>query len=206
MTTHDTGFLRPAPASPAADRLFPDDREKFGYVMSLSRAWAHVPAAHHDLFDRLAGEAGGVLRGDAAWSPERALAAWARQLARHPNRTDAGDVVALPRAGYDNTQIVAITVFVGPADRLLDGRRRPGRAARRGAGRVRLRRRAGCREFRAAGRRVSDAVARPAGRRRVSRFTMIGFVETRGIEPLTPALQNRPRGGLAQWAVNENGT
>jgi hypothetical protein len=74
MTTHDTGFLRPAPASPAADRLFPDDREKFGYVMSLSRAWAHVPAAHHDLFDRLAGEAGadvaaGVLRGDAAWSP-----------------------------------------------------------------------------------------------------------------------------------------
>jgi hypothetical protein len=29
-------------------------------------------------------------------------------------------------------------------------------------------------------------------------------VETRGIEPLTPALQNRPRGGLAQWAVTEN--
>ena len=29
-------------------------------------------------------------------------------------------------------------------------------------------------------------------------------VETRGIEPLTPALQNRPRGGLARWAVTEN--
>ena len=31
-------------------------------------------------------------------------------------------------------------------------------------------------------------------------------VETRGIEPLTPALQNRPRGGLAQWAVTEKPT
>jgi hypothetical protein len=30
-------------------------------------------------------------------------------------------------------------------------------------------------------------------------------VETRGIEPLTPALQNRPRGGLARWAMNEKG-
>ena len=29
-------------------------------------------------------------------------------------------------------------------------------------------------------------------------------VETRGIEPLTPALQNRPRGGLAEWALTEN--
>jgi hypothetical protein len=29
-------------------------------------------------------------------------------------------------------------------------------------------------------------------------------VETRGIEPLTPALQNRPRRGLAQWAMTEN--
>jgi hypothetical protein len=31
-------------------------------------------------------------------------------------------------------------------------------------------------------------------------------VETRGIEPLTPALQNRPWGGLAQWAMTENPT
>ena len=29
-------------------------------------------------------------------------------------------------------------------------------------------------------------------------------VGTRGIEPLTPALPNRPRGGLAEWAVTEN--
>jgi hypothetical protein len=34
--------------------------------------------------------------------------------------------------------------------------------------------------------------------------TGVEGVETRGIEPLTPALQNRPRGGLAQWAVTEN--
>jgi alkylhydroperoxidase family enzyme len=50
MTTDDFGFLGPAPSSAAADRLFAHDREMFGYVMNLSRAWAHRPEAHDDLF------------------------------------------------------------------------------------------------------------------------------------------------------------
>jgi alkylhydroperoxidase family enzyme len=153
----DTGFLRPAPPSPGADRLYADDREKFGYVMNLSQTWAHLPDVHDDLFallgrtadaagltfrqrgvlisalassmgdphcslawgTRLAGAAGddvaaGVLSGDdSGLNPaERALAAWARQLARDANRTDVGDVEALRVAGYDDGQIVAITVFV----------------------------------------------------------------------------------------------
>jgi alkylhydroperoxidase family enzyme len=50
MDTDDIGFLEPAPASVAADRLFAHDRETFGYVMNLSRAWAHQPEVHDDLF------------------------------------------------------------------------------------------------------------------------------------------------------------
>jgi alkylhydroperoxidase family enzyme len=41
----DTGFLGPYEPSPAADRLFATDREDMGYVMNLSHAWAHQPAA-----------------------------------------------------------------------------------------------------------------------------------------------------------------
>ena len=50
MTTDDTGFLAPPPESAAADRLFAHDREAFGFVMNLSRAWAHHPEVHDDLF------------------------------------------------------------------------------------------------------------------------------------------------------------
>lgn len=153
----DAGFLRPAPPSPAADRLLDEDREKVGYVMNLSRVWAHLPEAHADLFGllgrcaeaagltfrqravvvaalastlgdphcslawgtRLAGEAGpgvaaAVLRGDDGGLdiPERALAAWARQVARDPNGVDAADVETLRVAGFDDAQVVALTVFV----------------------------------------------------------------------------------------------
>ena len=45
-------------------------------------------------------------------SAERALARWARQLARDPNSTTAADVQALRAAGFDDAQIFAITVFV----------------------------------------------------------------------------------------------
>jgi uncharacterized peroxidase-related enzyme len=44
---------------------------------------------------------------------ERALAAWARRVVRDPTGTTAGDVAPLRDAGYDDAQIVAITVFVG---------------------------------------------------------------------------------------------
>jgi uncharacterized peroxidase-related enzyme len=157
MTNDDIGFLGPAPESSAADRLFAHDRETFGFVMNLSRVWAHQPEVHDELFalfgraaeasgltfrergvlisalastmgdphcslawgTRLAGAAGddvavAVLRGgDAGLEPaERALATWARQLARDPNGTTSADVEALRAVGYDDGQIVALTAFV----------------------------------------------------------------------------------------------
>jgi alkylhydroperoxidase family enzyme len=67
---------------------------------------------------RLAGEAGddvaaAVLRGDdAALDPaERALAGWARRVARDPNGTGPDDVRALRDAGFDDAQILALTVY-----------------------------------------------------------------------------------------------
>jgi SAM-dependent methyltransferase/alkylhydroperoxidase family enzyme len=68
---------------------------------------------------RLADEAGpevaaAVLRGDDAGltPPERALATWARRVARVPSATTAADVQELRDAGYDDARIVAITAFV----------------------------------------------------------------------------------------------
>ena len=64
----------------------------------------------------VAGEdmAGRVLRGDddGLDQAERALAGWARRVARDPNATEARDVQPLREAGYDDAQILAITVFV----------------------------------------------------------------------------------------------
>lgn len=59
--------------------------------------------------------AGSVLRGDdeALDDQERALAAWARRVARDPNATRADDVQALRDAGFDDRQVFAITLFVG---------------------------------------------------------------------------------------------
>ena len=60
------------------------------------------------------GVAGGVLRGDDADldDSERALAGWARQMARDPNATTTDDVQSLRDAGFDDAQIFAISVFV----------------------------------------------------------------------------------------------
>jgi len=43
---------------------------------------------------------------------EKALAAWARKVARDPNATEATDVQALREAGFDDGQIFAVTAFV----------------------------------------------------------------------------------------------
>ncbi len=43
---------------------------------------------------------------------ERALANWARQLARDPNSTTVDDVQALRDAGFDDAQIFAISAYV----------------------------------------------------------------------------------------------
>ena len=156
--THpDTGFLGPAAVSPGTERLFADDRDQVGYVMNLTHAWAHQPAAHDALMDllaqasaaaglsyrqrgilvaasagaledphcslawgtRLAAEVGqdvaaAVLRGedDGVTPEDRALARWARRLARAPNSTTAADVQALREAGLDDPQIAALTLYV----------------------------------------------------------------------------------------------
>ncbi len=68
---------------------------------------------------RLAGAAdpdtaAAVLRGeDTGLSPaERAMAGWARAVARDPSRTTAADVRSLREAGLTDAEIVGITVFV----------------------------------------------------------------------------------------------
>ncbi len=69
--------------------------------------------------NRLAGVSDGevaaaVLRGDDSGldERERALARWARLVARDPNATTAEDVAALRAVGYDDAQVLAITTFV----------------------------------------------------------------------------------------------
>jgi uncharacterized peroxidase-related enzyme len=68
---------------------------------------------------KLAGLAGSqlaaeILRGkdDSLTAPERAMAAWARRLARDPSRTSAADVAELRQAGFSDSDIFAMTVFV----------------------------------------------------------------------------------------------
>jgi uncharacterized peroxidase-related enzyme len=58
--------------------------------------------------------AAGVLDGSDAGltDQEKAMAAWARQVARDPNATTPADVQALRDAGLDDGQIFAITAFV----------------------------------------------------------------------------------------------
>ena len=58
--------------------------------------------------------AAAVLRGqDEPLSPsERAMALWARNVARDPNATTPADVHVLRDAGFSDAQVLAITVFV----------------------------------------------------------------------------------------------
>jgi uncharacterized peroxidase-related enzyme len=58
--------------------------------------------------------AAGVLRGidEGLSSSERAMAGWARKVARNPNDTTAADVQVLRHAGLSDSQIFTITVFV----------------------------------------------------------------------------------------------
>jgi alkylhydroperoxidase family enzyme len=152
-----TGFLATPEPTAEVQSLYDADVEQVGYVMNLSRLWAHQPIMHSGLFDligRAARAAGLTFRqrgililacasaaGDAycslAWGKkladvadadvaasvlrgdddgldlrERALARWARKIARHANTTEAHDVQALRDAGYDDAQILAITTFV----------------------------------------------------------------------------------------------
>jgi uncharacterized peroxidase-related enzyme len=151
------GFLEAAPASDGADRLFSADIERLGYVMNLSRVWAHLPDAEQAVSGLLelaattgslsyrqravlvaaaaaefgdsycalmwgnrlarvsdAELAAAVVRGDDEHldEQERALARWARLVAREPGDVRQADVQALRDAGFDDTQVFAVTLFV----------------------------------------------------------------------------------------------
>jgi uncharacterized peroxidase-related enzyme len=58
--------------------------------------------------------AAGVLSGSDAGltDQEKAMAAWARKVARDPNATTPADIQALRDSGFDDGQIFAITAFV----------------------------------------------------------------------------------------------
>lgn len=58
--------------------------------------------------------AGDVVRGDDSRldATERALAGWARAMTRAPSSTVAADLEPLRATGYDDAQILAITLFV----------------------------------------------------------------------------------------------
>jgi alkylhydroperoxidase family enzyme len=151
------GFLSPAPESEGTRRLYDGDVAGDGYVMNLTRVWAHRPELIDRLTELLGGatEAAGLtlrqrgvlvttvasVLGDSycslAWGQkladaagvevavaaltgveeplapdERALAAWARQVVRDPSSTTVADVQLLRDAGFDDSQIVAITAYV----------------------------------------------------------------------------------------------
>jgi alkylhydroperoxidase family enzyme len=55
---------------------------------------------------------GAARRDDRLTDAERALAAWARAVARAPNGTTPSDVQQLRAAGFSDPQIFAITAFV----------------------------------------------------------------------------------------------
>lgn len=150
-------FLPEPPPDDEVLRLYEEDRAGDGFVMNLSRVWAHAPSvqermtallleasgtagltrrqkgvlvaacasARSDSYcslawgSRLAEDAGpdvavAVLEGrDDDLAPEdRTLARWARTLVRDPNGTTAQDVEALRTAGFEDAQIVALTVYV----------------------------------------------------------------------------------------------
>ena len=58
--------------------------------------------------------AAGVLKGSDAGltDPEKAMAAWARKVAKDPNATTPADIQSLRDSGLDDGQIFAITAFV----------------------------------------------------------------------------------------------
>ena len=151
------GFLAAAAETPETRRLFDGDLAGLGYVMNVSRLWAHQPGALHALSELLeeitrAGSlsfrqravlvtSAAATLGDSycslAWGKklaevsrpevaaavidggtegleddEKALATWARQLARDPNAITNDDVERLRQAGFGDDQIFAITAFV----------------------------------------------------------------------------------------------
>ncbi len=155
--TANVGFLAEPETTPEAQQQFDADLAEVGYVMNVSRLWAHQPSQETGLFallgqasaaagltfrqrgilvaastsaigdrycslswgGKLAGEVGAdvaasVLRGedDLLDASDRALARWARQVATDAGATRPSDLDDLRSAGFDDSQILAITFFV----------------------------------------------------------------------------------------------
>src|SRR5258706_2826967 len=96
LTLRQRGILVAACASASGDSY-------------CSLAWGSKLAEATD-----AHTASAVLRGDddGLTTNERAMAQWARKVARDPNHTSAADAQALRDAGYNDAQIFGITPFV----------------------------------------------------------------------------------------------
>ena len=77
---------------------------------SCSLAWGGKLAGVADA-DLAAGVLSG--RGEGLSASERVLANWARRVTRDPAATTATDIDELRAAGYDDRQVLAITLFVG---------------------------------------------------------------------------------------------
>jgi alkylhydroperoxidase family enzyme len=150
-------FLHRAETSATAEAIFAADISEDGFVMNVSRLWAHHPEAIIALFElmrqvtsvrpftsrergilitacastvgdsycslawgtKLAGIASpqlaaGILRGenDGLTAPEQAMAAWARRIARDPNGSSPADVAQLRQAGFSDSDIFAMTVYI----------------------------------------------------------------------------------------------
>jgi alkylhydroperoxidase family enzyme len=102
----------------AADQAGLTFRQR-GILVSASAGALGDPHCSLAWGTRLAGEvdeetAAAVLRGDDAGldAADRALARWARALARDPNTTQPADVQALRDAGFDDARIAALTLYV----------------------------------------------------------------------------------------------
>lgn len=152
------GYLAEPELTDDVRELYDGDLSGDGYVMNLTRLWAHSPSIKRGLFDLItqAFQLGGLsfrqrgilitamasTMGDSycslAWGTrladessaaaavgvvgagaleeltpaELALAQWARLVASDPNGTAASDVEVLRDAGFDDTQIFAITTFI----------------------------------------------------------------------------------------------
>jgi len=122
-------FLQEPPVSAQVQALYDEDLADGGYVWNVSRLWAHQPDTLKQLFGLMycslawggklgqasdAAVAAGILNGSDAGltDQEKAMAAWARKVARDPNATTPADIQALRDSELDDGQIFAITAFV----------------------------------------------------------------------------------------------
>jgi hypothetical protein len=136
------GFLAaPAPTADSR-RSFDEDVAELGYVMNVSRLWAYQPAALTGLFDLVRqvlsvaplsvrqrsilvaacasafGDSycslvwGGRLAEQSDAGTAARVLLGVGEVARDPNGTGPGDVQQLRDAGFADSQIFAITVFV----------------------------------------------------------------------------------------------